>query len=90
MAMMIWVCDRVLILGGLPENLDWSRDFSFPFLSSLLLNSSTAAVHSVEFVHSSLHRPPRLVLSTASGSVVSGLGEGVVDEETRSPNPSTL
>jgi hypothetical protein len=51
-SILIWVWDRVLISGVIP-NRDWSRRFS-DLCSSFLPNNRPAA--SLEIVHSSLHR----------------------------------
>jgi hypothetical protein len=62
MAMLIWVWDRVLISGVIPEG-DWfQRFFSFLFSSLLPKNchrsESANDPPSLEIVHSSIHQPP--------------------------------
>jgi hypothetical protein len=73
MAMLIWVWDRVLISGVIPEG-DCSRQFFSSLFSSLLPNnhhrSESANSPSLEIVHSSLHRPPPSSAHASTGEVV--------------------
>jgi hypothetical protein len=82
MAMLIWVWDRVLMSGVIPQR--WSQRFFSSLFASLLPNNhpsseSTNGV-SLEIVHSSFHQPPASS-SSSSTSPCEGADEETSDSD---------